>query len=97
MRRPRDGSAFVLAWDQKEPRKRGPKKAGWPIELVYYAKIDAEGNVSTPTLLAGSLAAPAIRPTVASNGAGAVLIAYEQHPAKGDLPITISFQILKGL
>ncbi len=90
-----NGSAFTIAWDQQAPRKPGPAKANWPVEVVYTANVDTDGNVTTPTHVAGSLTEPAIRPTVASSGAGATIIAYEQHPAKGDQPITVSFRVFK--
>ena|GEM_PF-818724 len=88
------GTHFIAAWDQYDLNAARKARARAPIEAVFAAEVDVKGNVSSHIRVAGTMAEPAIRPTVASDGKGTTLIAYEQHPAKGDIPIQIEFRVL---
>lgn len=90
-----DGSSFVVAWDMWSGRgKEG--KMSWPIETVQVARVSAVGEASANQPVSGDGTSPAIKPTVASDGAGVALIAYEKHPATGDVPIKVGYRIMKG-
>jgi len=84
---------FLVAWDQFSGYGRnGIVK--WPVEAVFGSRVASDGTVSGRRAIAGSKAAPAIKPTVASDGSGTVLIAYEQHPRKAEIPIRIGLSIV---
>jgi len=90
-----DGSAFVLAWDQIAGQGRdGVVK--WPVEAVFSARVAPDGTAGKRQHVAGTTAAPAIKPAVASDGRGTTLIACEQHPETPDTPIKIGFRLLKA-
>lgn len=88
-----DGSSFVVAWDQLSG-EGSDGKLKWPGEAVFAARVSAAGEPSAGQLVSGTGTSPAIKPAVASDGAGTTLIAYEKHPEKADVPITIGFRML---
>lgn len=86
-----DGSAFVAVWYEFAREK----KDACPSDVVCAARISESGQLEGGVLkLSGTLANPASQPAVASNGAGTSLIAYEKHPATGDVPIRIALRML---
>ncbi len=88
-----DGSAFVVAWDQIAGEAQDGL-ARWPIEAVFSARVGEQGSVADRQHVAGTAAAPAIKPAVASNGAGTTLIVFEQHPDKPETPISIGLKMV---
>ncbi|MBL8793877.1 MAG: hypothetical protein JNM56_08230 [Planctomycetia bacterium] len=84
-----DGTGFIAAWDMGG-------NARPPAEKVFLTRISSDGQPGDMLHVSGAAENPAIRPTVASNGTGVTLIAYEKHPEKGDMPIQIGYRILKG-
>ncbi|MBA4387991.1 MAG: hypothetical protein C0404_08415 [Verrucomicrobia bacterium] len=90
-----DGTAFVIAWDMHSGSGNEGKRS-WPAETVFVARVSPAGEPSTSQPISGSGTSPAIKPAVASDGAGLTLIAYEKHPATGDVPIKIGFVTLAG-
>ena len=70
-------------------------KRKWPAEVVFTTRVSSDGTPGAPVHVAGTAGTPAIKPAVASDGAGVTLIAYEKHPSKGDVPIKIAFRVLK--
>jgi len=87
-----DGVSYVAAWDIVLGRRS--KK---PVhDAVLLRRVSAAGEPQgQDTPVAGDFASPAYRPAIATDGAGATLIAYERHPKTGDVPIKIAFRILK--
>jgi len=84
------GDSFCVVWDWwKERRPRS-----WPVETVASAFVSEEGEVSDPRHVAGSEKAPAVRPAVASDGKGHVLVVYERHPSRPEIPIKIGLRFL---
>ncbi|MBL8799946.1 MAG: hypothetical protein JNM56_39050 [Planctomycetia bacterium] len=83
-----DGTSFVAAWDMGG-------NARPPAEKVFFTRVSSEGTPSETQLVAGTAESPAIKPVVASTGAGTTLIAYEQHPATGETPVKIGFRMLR--
>ncbi len=92
-----DGSAYAAAWIERIARP-GMEGRRWALsDMVFAARITEAGDPAGEVLsVAGSHEAPASRPAVASDGAGTTLIAYEQHPAAGDVPIKIGFRMLRA-
>ncbi len=90
------GSQFVVAWDQNDRKMAKAAKTRLPVEVIFAAGVSKEGSVSAPVPVSGSVAEPAIRPTVASDGKGATLIAYEKHPKTTETPIKIGVRLLKS-
>jgi len=89
-----DGKSFVVAWDQRFGQAtRGKLK--WDVEVVFTARVSDDGTPGAPVQVSGAPGSPAIKPAVASDGAGTTLIAYELHPATGKEPIKIAFRMLK--
>ena len=65
-------------------------------EVVVAARTDARGQPAGGAIpISGTFESPATRPAVASDGAGAALVAYEKHPESADVPIRIGIRILK--
>ncbi len=88
-----DGSAFVAAWYEFARET----KDACPSDVVCVARISESGQVQGGVQkLSGTLASPASQPAVASDGAGTSLIAYEKHPATGDVPIRIALRVLSA-
>lgn len=85
-----DGSGFVAVWHEAVRESR--EAAG--ADAVFTSRIAPDGKVSNLRHLAGSFASPAAQTCVATDGAGLSLAAYEQHAAKGDVPIQIGIRIL---
>jgi len=86
-----DGAAFVVAWHEFPSEKRG----ACPSDVVFAARVSPDGKpLGEATRISGALAGPASEATVASDGAGTTLIAYEKHPETGDVPIRIGFRLL---
>jgi hypothetical protein len=57
---------------------------------VFARRVMPDGSSpGEPRRIAGTFANPASSPAVASDGAGKALVAYEKHPATGDVPIRI--------
>ena len=89
-----DGDAFVAAWDEWDQNPAGRKgNSKRVVEAVFAARVTAEGEAGAKTRLSGDFDSPAIKPAVASDGAGTTLIAYEKHPASEDVPIRIGFRM----
>jgi hypothetical protein len=85
-----DGSAFVVAWSEYDHRTNKIV-----FDRVRCSRISPEGDlIDKPVDLSGTFAAPASMATVASDGAGTSLIAYEKHPEKPETPITIAVRML---
>jgi hypothetical protein len=85
-----DGSGFVAVWHEAVRES----KEGAAADAVFASRIAPDGKVSDLRHLAGSFASPAAQACVATDGAGLSLVAYEQHPAKGEVPIQIGIRIL---
>jgi len=83
-----DGDTFVAVWDMDI---KGQKM---PAEVVFAARVAADGLPAQSFLVSGTVASPAIKPAVASNGKGTTLIVYEKHPDRGDVPIAIGARVL---
>jgi hypothetical protein len=83
-----DGAGFIAAWDMGG-------NARPPAEKVFATRVSSEGQTAETLHVAGTAESPAIKPAVASDGAGTTLIAYEQHPAASDVPIHIGFRLWK--
>ncbi len=89
------GGKFVAAWDQhNDINHQKAAGAGWPLEMVWAAEVGADGSVTSRGPVSGTPTEPAIKPCVASDGAGTTLIAYEKHPATTEVPIKIGFRML---
>jgi hypothetical protein len=87
-----DGTGFVVAWDLECSLGRNKPR----FDAVYLRRIDAEGKgLDGDERIAGEAGSPAFRPTVASDGSGTTLVAYERHPRTADAPIRIAIRILK--
>ena len=87
-----DGKTYVVAWDIELSGKDRRRH-----DAVFLRRVSAAGEpLDKNTPVAGEFASPAFRPTVASDGAGTTLVAYERHPKTGDVPIKIAFRMLKG-
>lgn len=87
-----DGTGFIAAWDMYLDKV----KVRWPAEGVFVARVSSEGQPAETLQVSGTAESPAIKPAVASNAAGTTLIAYEKHPDKADVPITVGFRMLTG-
>ncbi|MBA4387397.1 MAG: hypothetical protein C0404_05410 [Verrucomicrobia bacterium] len=89
-----DGSRFAATWDER--RCVGdPYQGNNSYHVVFASRVSAEGEPDgKPVQLSGSFESPAAKATVASDGAGATLVAYEKHPVTGDVPIKIGFRML---
>jgi hypothetical protein len=87
-----DGSAFVVAWDQISGKGQDGV-VQWPAESVFCARVANSGVTVSTQHVAGTPSAPAIKPAVASDGAGTILIAYEQHPETANVPIHIGISM----
>lgn len=86
-----DGSAFVLAWHEFVRERTD----GCPSDAVFARRVMPDGSSpAEPRRIAGTFANPASSPSVASDGAGRALVAYEKHPATGDVPIRIGVCIM---
>jgi hypothetical protein len=86
-----DGTAFVAVWTEyvRESKK------DCPSDVTFSARVSTEGKLlGEARRLAGTKAGPAANVCVASDGAGNALVAYEQHPASGDVPIQIEVQLV---
>ncbi|MER3417418.1 MAG: hypothetical protein C4297_14590 [Gemmataceae bacterium] len=88
-----DGTRYVVVWDQiaGKGKREGME---WPYEAVFMARVSSGGQVTDRRFVAGTVNAPATKPAIASDGSGGVLIVYEQHPDKGDVPIRIGARLL---
>lgn len=86
-----DGKGFVVVYDQYAG---GRTKERVNLETVCAARVTAGGEAAPKIPISGEGNSPAIKPCVASDGAGTSLIAYEKHPDKGDVPIKIGFRML---
>ncbi len=87
------GSSFVAAWVEQLGSRKRPKRC---YNAVSVARLSAEGKPSGgKTAVAGSYESPAHGVTLASDGAGATLVAYEKHPKTGDVPIRIGCRLLR--
>ena len=77
-----DGKCFVAVWHENgAPR-------GKPVfDVLYAARILPTGEVEggSAFFISGTFESPAKEGTVASNGAGTTIIAYEKHPEKADI------------
>jgi hypothetical protein len=91
-----DGSGFVAAWSEQRGMPDHVRRTGLsPFDAVFATRLSAEGKPSGQELaVAGSFEAPACGAAAASDGAGTTLVAYEQHPEKGDVPIKIGVRML---
>jgi len=86
-----DGSAFMAAWQENGAIKR----RSCPFARVWAARISPAGKPAGAVhAVSGSFKSPAREASVASDGTGTTLIAYEKHPETGDVPIKIGFRIL---
>jgi hypothetical protein len=105
-----DGSAFASAWTAyREEGMKGPDRgqlcgdAGGkfgtnvkPFERVLVSRILPDGKLAGPVqAVAGEWKSPASNVCVASDGAGATLIAYQKEPETGDVPIKIAFRLMR--
>jgi len=84
-----DGAGFIAAWDMGG-------NARPPAEKVCAASVSSEGQTAETLHVSGTAESPAIKPAVASNGAGTTLIAYEKHPENAETPIQIGFRLLNA-
>ena len=94
-----DGSCYVAAWTDPTPNwGRGDEPHEGIFSRVYASRLDENGKVllppGQPLPVAGTSQSPAQRATLATDGAGNTLIAYERHPETGAVPIKIGFRIL---
>jgi hypothetical protein len=81
------GNGYLAAWTELvRPQRMGT----FPHDEVFAACIDANGVSAGAIPVAGSQEAPARGVAVASDGQGHALVAYEQHPADANVPITIT-------
>ena len=97
-----DGTTYVSAWHNHHLGSYEPPANKPLCSKVYACRIDENGKLLTEVgadksiAVSGTPANPAQRPALASDGAGTVLIAYERHPEKGDVPIKIGFRLLNA-
>jgi len=88
-----DGTAFAAVWTEYVQ----VGKDDCPTDAAYAVRVSPEGKILGEIRhLAGVKTAPAASVCVASGGTGVALVAYEQHPASGDIPIQIEIQLLNG-
>lgn len=86
-----DGERFVVAWHSA----KGEKKS-FPSDAVSATTISVDGQPSDKVLdVAGTKESPACGAAVASDRSGLTMIAYERHPASGDVPIKVGVRMLK--
>jgi len=90
-----DGSAYVAAWRVQDGYERSRRRHG-NYDHVRAGRISSDGKpLGEGLAVAGEYKAPAACAAVASDGKSTTLIAYEQHPKTGDVPIKIGFRLLK--
>lgn len=88
-----DGNAFVAVWTEYLHEE----KKDCPVDIAFTARISEEGKIlGSPKRIAGKKNTPAANVSLASDGAGTSLVAYEQHPSSGKIPIQIEVQILNS-
>jgi hypothetical protein len=87
-----DGSAYVATWHQRAGHGTdGALK--WPSEAVFSARVTPDATANDRQCIAGTPTSPAVKPAVASDGAGRTLIVYEQHPEDANRPICIGMRL----
>jgi hypothetical protein len=92
-----DGSAFVAAYAEYRWKGKYEYKyaQGVAKEGVLASRISPEGALLGPAMVVSDVEKePSTNPTVASDGAGQTLIAYEKQPKTGDVAIQIAFRML---
>lgn len=87
-----NGGHFLATWDSY--MAKAPKDVLWPVEVVSAGLVSSAGEVSSTFLVSGTPTEPAVRPGVASDGAGTSIVVFEKHPAKGEIPIHIGYRVL---
>lgn len=83
------GNGYLAAWTELINLRR---RETYPHDRAFVALIDADGTSSGATHLAGTQESPARGVSVASDGQGHALVAYEQHPSDPSVPITLHFR-----
>ena len=83
-----DGKSYVVAWDITMQR-------GFRYDVVLMRRVSASGEPDgKDEPVAGEPESPALRPAVASDGAGTTVIAYERHPRTPETPVKIGVRVL---
>ncbi len=89
-----DGSAYVTAYRLQDGYEQSCRKHG-SYDHAAAGRIGPDGTPMGKRLDAGGVyESPAASACVASDGKGATLIGFEQHPKTGDVPITIHVRML---
>lgn len=86
-----DGKDFIVVWHEGVVEFKDRSQT----DAVFASRVSPEGQVASVTQLAGHFAAPAAQASIASDGQGLTLVAYEQHPTHPDTPIHIAVQLLR--
>ena len=87
----------ALEYGQDMPWDDAVAWKGNGYEAVSWRRLTRDGvPQGKDAPVAGEQDSPARHPAVASDGAGATLIAYERHPKTGDVPIRIGFRLLRS-
>jgi hypothetical protein len=68
------------------------------FDAVLLRHVTKDGKTTGEMIpVAGTRGSPARHASVASDGKGATLVAYESHPKTANLPIRIGFQVFRGV
>jgi hypothetical protein len=87
-----DGTSFVVAWHERLREGNGVT-----FDALRATRLGADGQPGAAVLdLAGGATAPARAASVASDGAGVTLIAYEKHPDHPETPIRVAVRVLSA-
>lgn len=86
------GQTFWVVWHQIMPERNQGNL--YPFEAIFAAQVTEDGEVRNRQRLAGTESAPAQKAAIASDGRGRVVIVYEQHPDKPEVPIRVGVRIL---
>jgi hypothetical protein len=90
-----DGKAYVVAWSIVRNGGGGPSEPKQRWEAVRVSRFGKDGKLVDDGLaVSGSFNNPARLVSVASDGKGSSLLAYERHPDKPDGYIQIGLRML---
>jgi len=89
-----NGMHYVVAWDVHKSGGRGEND----FDAVFLRYVTKDGTATGEMIpVAGKRGSPARHASVASDGRGVTLVAYESHPKTADLPIRIEFRVFGDL
>lgn len=90
-----DGTAYIVAWSIVRNGGGGPKGPTRRWEAVFVSRFGKDGKLLDDGLaVSGSFENPARLVSVASDGKGSSLLAYERHPDKPDGFIQVGLRML---